>query len=423
MTMNENDELEVLGKPKKLSHREKGCLIFFCVVFILLVFIPAGIFSWVHGTDEEAALKETTIVDNLQHAVDSLLTEELEIINGLQGQAIVMEVETGRILAMAGKERRFDGKFQSCRNFGYQQEPGSTMKAVALLALLETGEVSLDDEVDTEGGIWDVDDRQMLDHNWRRGGYGKITLEQALEISSNIGISKTIRKVFKGKELKYYEMLDKMSFGKPGSIDGIKELKPMIFSSPKDSTWASIQLLWNSIGYERLMAPIQMLTFYNAIANNGVMVKPTLRQDSIEIINPRIASKENIRKMQVALDHVVSQGLGMKAGTPILRVAGKTGTAQVGSVEIEGNEFTEYHLSFCGYFPADAPMFSIIVSMNKLGLPASGGGMAGVVFHNIVEWMLLHGMPQVSVLDDNGKVVSVREYLDQIEKTTNAGTD
>ena len=388
MTMQENDELQVLGKRRKLSRREKGCMIFFSVAFILLVFIPAGIFSWINEMDREAAQKETTIDDDLQHAVDSLLTEELEIINGLQGQAIVMEVKTGRILAMSGKERRFDGKFQSCRNFGYQQEPGPTMKTVALLALLETGEVSLDDEVDAEEGIWTVDEQLMLDHNWRRGGYGKISLARALEVSSSIGISKTIRKVFKGKELKYYEMLDKMSFGKPESIDGIKELKPMIFSSPKDSTWASTQLLWNSVGYERLMSPIQMLTFYNAIANDGVMVKPTLRKDSIEIINPRIASKENIRKMQVVLEHVVSQGMGRKAGTPILRVAGNTGRGQVGSIESDSIEISEYHLSFCGYFPADSPKYSIMVSLNKLGLPASGGGMAGIVFHNIVEWML-----------------------------------
>ena len=144
-----------------------------------------------------------------------------------------------------------------------------------------------------------------------------------------------------------------------------------------------------------------MLTFYNAIANNGRMVKPTLKTGEIEIINPQIASKDNIKKMQVILEHVVSQGLGRKAGTPILRVAGKTGTSQVGEYDFgEETYVDEYQLAFCGYFPADAPKYSIIVSMNKLGLPASGGGMAGVVFHNIVEWMITHGMPPALFLDE-----------------------
>ena len=146
-----------------------------------------------------------------------------------------------------------------------------------------------------------------------------------------------------------------------------------------------------------------MLTFYNAIANDGRMVKPTLKTGEIEIINPQIASKDNIKKMQVILEHVVSQGLGRKAGTPILRVAGKTGTSQVNEYDYfneVGTPLAEYQLAFCGYFPAEAPKYSIIVSINKLGLPASGGGMAGVVFHDIVEWMLCHDMPTVLIVDE-----------------------
>ncbi len=171
----------------------------------------------------------------------------------------------------------------------------------------------------------------------------------------------------------------------------------MVFSSPKDTTWRNTQLLWNLIGYERLLALIQTLTFYNAIANNGVMVKPTLLKDSIEIINARIADEENIRQMQLVLDHVVSHGLVRKAGTPLLRVAGKSGTAQVGIIESGNTEISEYHLSFTGFFPADAPQYSIIVSMNKYGVPASWGGMTGVVFHDIVQWMIAHDMPHVII--------------------------
>ena len=121
------------------------------------------------------------------------------------------------------------------------------------------------------------------------------------------------------------------------------------------------------------------------------MMKPTLKTGEIEIINPQIASKDNIKKMQVILEHVVSQGLGRRAGSPMVLVAGKTGTSQVGEYDFGKDTYVdEYQLAFCGYFPADDPKYSIIVSMNKLGLPASAGGMAGVVFHNIVEWMIAH---------------------------------
>ena len=167
-----------------------------------------------------------------------------------------------------------------------------------------------------------------------------------------------------------------------------------------------------------------MLTFYNAIANDGKMVKPTLKTGEIEIINPQIASKDNIKKIQVILEHVVSQGLGRKAGTPILRVAGKTGTSQVNEYDYYnevGTPLAEYQLAFCGYFPAEAPKYSIIVSMNKLGLPASGGGMAGVVFHNIVEWMITHGMPPVLYLDDetNDTVRVTSNNVDSIMESIN----
>ena len=233
----------------------------------------------------------------------------------------------------------------------------------------------------------------MKDHNWRRGGYGTLTLDRALELSSDIGISKTVAKVFGNKQQEFFDLLDKMSFGQPESIDGIKCLKPSNYSSPRDSDWVSWKFWWSSVGYERKIAPIQMLTFYNAIANNGKMVKPTLKTGEIEILNPQIASKANIDSMQVVLEHVVSQGLGRKAGSPHLLVAGKTGRAEVGEYDFgRENIVDEYHLAFCGFFPANAPKYSMIVSINKLGLPASGGGMAGVVFHNIEEWMLYHDM-------------------------------
>jgi cell division protein FtsI (penicillin-binding protein 3) len=230
-----------------------------------------------------------------------------------------------------------------------------------------------------------------------------VNLARALEVSSNIGISVAVWKFYKGHESDFFGDLNKMSFGQPDFIDGIEGLKPTTYDSPQNSDWVNKFIIWSAIGYNRKIAPIQMLTFYNAIANDGKMVKPTLKTGEIEIINPQIASKDNIKKMQVILEHVVSQGLGRKAGTPILRVAGKTGTSQVNEYDYYnevGTPLAEYQLAFCGYFPAEAPKYSIIVSMNKLGLPASGGGMAGVVFSEIVEWMICHDMPTVLVVDE-----------------------
>ena len=400
-----NDELQILGteKPKK---KNKVVIAIIALVSLLAI---GGLYYATSSKQPEKIksgkiIGEPTIIPELQTAVDSILKEQMtEIGNCLQGQAIVMEVQTGEILAMVGLEHNYEDKFQPCKNFAYQQELGALMHTVSLLAVLETGKAKLSDVVHTGMGVWPVEDGyEMKDHNWQRGGYGSITLGTALEVSSNVGISLAVNKAFGNNNQAFFDILDKMSFGQPDNIEGIDGLSPTSYSSPKDKDWANWKLWWNAIGYEWKIAPIQMLTFYNAIANNGKMVKPTLKTGEIEIINPQIASKAVIDSMQVALEHVVSQGLGKKAGIPILMVAGKTGTSQVKEYYYSNNEepVYEYQLAFCGYYPADKPIFSIIVSMNKLGLPASGGGMAGVVFHNIVKWMIAHGMPSLAVIDE-----------------------
>ena len=402
-----DDELQVLGEPRKLNKQEKWKIAIIAAVLLSLV-VALGM--WTHSAvaPEQHEIIQTgkkkgepTIVPELQTAVDTILLAEMEMLDMLQGQAIVMEVKTGEILAMVGLERNFEGKYQPCKNFAYQQELGSLMKTASLLALFERG-IDSSYVVHTGTGVWPVEDGyEMKDHNWRRGGYGDVNLARALEVSSNIGISVAVNKAFGNNNQAFFDLLDKMSFGQPDNIEGIDGLNPTSYSSPRDKDWANWKLWWNAIGYERKITPIQMLTFYNAIANNGKMVKPTLKTGEIEIINPQIASKDNIKKMQVILEHVVSQGLGRKAGTPILKVAGKTGTSQVGEYDFgEDTYVNEYQLAFCGYFPADAPKYSIIVSMNKLGLPASGGGMAGVVFHDIMNWIITHDMHSLLVIDD-----------------------
>ena len=403
-----DDELQVLGKPHKMSKKTKWMIFISAIALMILCVVLGMIIHSSLSPQQTVKIKtgkkvgDPTIVPELQVAVDSILNANMtEIGNCLQGQAIVMEVETGEILAMSGLERNYEGKFQPCKNFAYQQELGSLMKTASLLTLFERG-IDSSYVVHTKEGIWGVDiGWVMRDHNWRRGGYGDVNLARALEVSSNIGIGVPVWESYKGHEQDFFDDLNKMSFGQPDFINGIEGLKPTTYDSPKDSDWENKFIIWSAIGYNRKIAPIQMLTFYNAIANDGKMVKPTLKTGEIEIINPQIASKDNIKKMQVILDHVVSQGLGRKAGSPIIRVAGKTGTSQVGEYDFgEENYVDEYQLAFCGYFPADKPKYSMIVSINKLGLPASGGGMAGVVFHDIMNWIITHDMHSLLVIDN-----------------------
>lgn len=398
-----DDELQVLGKPHKMSKKTKWMIFISAITMMILCVVIGMVIHSSLSPQQTIKIKtgkkigDPTIVPELQATVDSILNANMtEIGNCLQGQAIVMDVETGEILAMSGLERNYEGKFQPCKNFAYQQELGSLMKTASLLTLFERG-IDSTYVVHTGVGIWGVDDSWVLrDHNWRRGGYGDLNLARAMETSSNIGIGVPVWKFYNGHEQDFFDDLNKMSFGQPDFINGIEGLKPTAYDSPKDSDWVNKYVIWSAIGYNRKMAPIQMLTFYNAIANDGKMVKPTLKTGEIEIINPQIASKDNIKKVQVILEHVVSQGLGRRAGSPMVLVAGKTGTSQVGEYDFGEEPFvTEYQLAFCGYFPADKPKYSMIVSINKLGLPASGGGMAGVVFHDIMEWMITHEMPAI----------------------------
>ena len=405
-----DDELQVLGKPHKMSKKTKWLISISAIALMILCVVIGMVIHSSLSPQQTIKIKtgkkigDPTIVPELQATVDSILNANMtEIGNCLQGQAIVMEVETGEILALSGLERNFEGKFQPCKNFAYQQELGSLMKTASLLTLFERG-IDSTYVVHTGVGVWGLDDNWVLkDHNWRRGGYGDMNIARALEVSSNIGIGVPVWESYKGHEQDFFDDLNKMSYGQPDFINGIEGLKPTTYDSPKDSDWVNKFIIWSAIGYNRKIAPIQMLTFYNAIANDGKMVKPTLKTGEIEILNPQIASKDNIKKIQVILEHVVSQGLGMKAGTPILRVAGKTGTSQVNEYDYYnevGTPLVEYQLAFCGYFPADAPKYSMIVSINKLGLPASGGGMAGVVFHDIMNWIITHDMHSLLVIDD-----------------------
>ena len=323
----------------------------------------------------------STIDSTLQVKVTSILENKLSELNALSGQTIIMEVQTGHIKAMVGLESTDSANYQPCENFSQAYE-SALIHPISILAALETGKVKLADTVDVGNGSYSIQDRELKDHNWHRGGYGEISIKQGLASSSNIAVYKTMEKAFGNNAQAYFNLLNNMSYGKPDSIVGIANLKPAYFVTPKDSGWSDTAFAWFCIGYNQTITPIQMLTFYNAIANSGKMVQPQLYKDSTTVINPQIASQANIDSLKQALEYVVTDGLGQPTKSDKIQIAGETGTVQL--------ENGNYIVEFCGYFPANAPQYSIIVSIHKDGLPASGGLMAGDVFKQITEYIFTY---------------------------------
>ena len=327
---------------------------------------------------QQVILPISTIDSILQVNATSTLEEKLSEINAQSGQVIVMEVQTGQIKALVGLTKKDSTNYQPCENFSIWQSTG-LMHPISLLAALETGKVKLSDKVDTGNGIYQVQGRELKDHNWHRGGYGELTVQEGLAASSNIAIYKTMEKAFGDNPQTFFDLLTNMSYGKPDSINGIASLQPYKITEKN--------ITWNCIGYEQLISPIQVLTFYNAIANNGKMIQPQLYKDSVVVINPQIASRASIDSLKLALAFNITDGLGHPAKSDKVLVAGMQGTSSLSTNEDSTKGM--YAVEFCGYFPTDNPKYSIIVSINKTGLPASGGLMAGDVFRKIVDSMIV----------------------------------
>ena len=326
----------------------------------------------------------STIDSILQVNVTSLLENKLSELDALSGQAIVMEVQSGQIKALVGLTRKDSTNYQSCENFSVWQSTG-LMHPISLLAALETGKVKLSDKVDTGNGIYQIHGIELKDHNWHRGGYGELTVQEGLAVGSNIATYKTMEKAFGDNPQTFFDLLANMSYGKPDSITGIANLQPAHIVTPKDNNWTKTAFVWSSIGYNQHVSPIQILTFYNAIANNGKMIQPQLYKDSVVVINPQIASRASIDSLKKALVFNITDGLCQPAKSDKVVVAGMQGTSSLSTNEDSTKNM--YAVEFCGYFPTDNPKYSIIVSINKAGLPASGGLMAGDVFKKIVDYI------------------------------------
>nr|WP_295441391.1 penicillin-binding protein [uncultured Prevotella sp.] len=353
----------------------------------------------------------TTLDVSMQDLAERSVINELKEINGNVGVAIVMEVKTGDIKAIVNMEKCFDGQYREIHNHAVSDllEPGSVFKPASLLVALDDGVVDTTLHVETGSGVWQMYGRDMKDHNWRKGGYGLLTFAQTLWYSSNIGVSRIIDDHYKNNPEKFVQGIHRLGLADDLKIPLVGATPARIRMPHKNShgqydNWSKTALPWMSIGYETQVPPISTLTFYNALANNGTMMRPrfvtkvvkngeTIMEFPPEVMHEHIAKDASIKKMQTILEQVVSIGLGKKAGSPNFKVAGKTGTAQM-SKGAGGYKsgVVNYLLSFAGYFPADNPRYSCIVCIQKSGLPASGGGMSGKVFHEISEGIMAQSL-------------------------------
>ena len=340
----------------------------------------------------------STININIQDIAHHALLGQLEKYNADHGCVIVMETETGEIKAISNLGKTSDGKYYERLNYaiGESHEPGSTFKLMSLVAALEDKVVDTSTVIDTENGRWKIYDRTVRDSKW--GGYGKITASKAFEVSSNTAFAKIINNNYKDNPEKFVNRLMSMNLDKDLGMPIKGEGKPVI-RYPGDKGWSGISLAWMSHGYEVSLTPLQTLAFYNAIANDGEMVKPRLIKEvkewnkSIqkfdkEVLNPAICSKETVGKVQQLLKDVVEKkhGTGHRLYSQNFSMAGKTGTCQKNYVSKDPNVL-KYISTFAGYFPADNPKYSCIVVIHEPDKSVGyyGADVSGPVFKSIAQ--------------------------------------
>ncbi len=386
----------------------------------------------------------STIDVEIQDLAEKALRDKLEEINAETGVAIVMEVKTGDIRAMVNLDRLPGGGYAELTNHAISDmlEPGSVMKTASLMVALEDGYISMEDSVYVGRGDSLMHKKHMYDHNHRTGGYRRsLSLTEILMYSSNIGVSALIDRhygVDRQRKQQFLDGLDRVGITQPLDIQLRGAATPYI-RRLESKHWSATSLPWLSIGYESQVPPLNVLTFYNAIANNGKMVKPRfvteVRKDGhvierypVEVLRKHICSKGTLQKIQYMLHEVVSRGLGKAAGSNHFDVSGKTGTAQVAM----GGEYRAgrmYLVSFCGYFPSEAPRYSCMVAIRVRTSSPSGGTMSGAVFSRIAEriyakelvWSIeeakdtLHApLPRVM----NGELGAAKRVLDELHLPT-----
>jgi len=339
----------------------------------------------------------TTIDINIQDIAHHSLLRQLEIYEADHGCVVVMETKTGEIKAISNLGKNANGTYYERLNYavGESNEPGSAFKVMSMVVALESKVIDTSTMVDTGAGKYMMHGRSISDSH--RGGFGKISAARALEVSSNIGFARLIEENFGQNPEKFINYLRGMhlneKIGLPIKGEGIAEIP-----GPGDKKWSKNALPSIAYGYNISLTPLQILTFYNAIANNGEMVKPRFikeirsRDKNIEsfdkeVINPAICSKETIDKMHEMLKNVVMRGTGKKLYAKNFSMAGKTGTARTEYWNADWDTNRRYISSFTGYFPAENPKYSCIVVIHKPKAQTGyyGADVSGPVFKDIAQ--------------------------------------
>lgn len=336
----------------------------------------------------------STVDVYIQDIAHHALLKQLEKYNADHGCVVVMETETGYVRAISNLGRAKDGGYFETQNYAVSsaQEPGSTFKLFDLIALLDDKKVDTSAVYDTQGGVVTYFNRKVRDSH--KGGYGKISLANGFEKSSNTVLVQAVVENYGNNPREFVERANRYGFNKPLGLQFVGEGKPTIHQ-PGTKTWYGTSLPWMAFGYGISLTPLQTLTLYNAVANNGKMVKPlfvseikewnsTIKKFEPEVIDNKIASDEALNKVRAVLENVVKRGTGKSLYSKTFSMAGKTGTAQM---NYRDKSKLSYSSSFVGYFPTDKPKYSCIVVVNKPDASTGyyGADVAGPVFKRIAQ--------------------------------------
>lgn len=375
----------------------------------------------------------STIDVYIQDIAHHALLKQLQDYEADHGCVVVMETETGQVKAISNLGRASDGTYYETTNYAVAEshEPGSTFKLVDLMAILEDKVADTSTVYNTFNGEIRYSGKAVRDSH--HGGYGKISLARGFELSSNTVMVQSVYDNYKDRPSKFVNHVNSWGFNKKLHMDFEGEGRPHI-PQPTDKHWSNISLQWMAFGYGVSVTPMQTLTFYNAVANNGVMVKPqfiseikewnkTILKVEKEVINPRVCSPETIKKLKAVLENVVKKGTAAKLYSKDFSMAGKTGTAQVNYGKRDGTKMY-YASSFVGYFPADHPKYSCIVVVHKPSTANGdfyGAGVAGPVFKRIAQ-KIFTDVPSTNEIKNLNKKINKQEknydsYYAKLQKT------
>lgn len=364
----------------------------------------------------------STIDVYIQDIAHHALLKQLEEYEAEHGCVVVMETKTGRVKAISnlGRDEK-SGNYYETINYAVAEahEPGSTFKLVDMIALLDDHKVDTSKVYDSHGGIIDYRGRKVRDSH--EGGYGKISLARGFEVSSNTVMVQAVYENYRSNPEEFVNRIDKMGLNKPLGLPFQGEGTPKI-PQPTDKSWSAISLPWMAFGYGVAVTPLQTLTLYNAIANNGEMLKPqfvseikewnkTIKKYDKQVINPKICSDETIKKLKAVMQNVVKKGTGSKLYSKDFSMAGKTGTAQANYAKNGGSE-KHYISSFVGFFPAENPKYSCIVVVHKPNTSKNnyyGADVAGPVFKRIAQ-KIFTDAPSTNEIKNIDKKVAKQEY-------------